>query len=197
MRILFKAAFFAVALITMGSCDKAGKQSAQHLEFAKGVMQDVLRGLVNSLQQKVAAEGAAKAVPFCNEFAPQYGKGKMAEWAARARTELGADTFRFRRISAQPRNPKNTPTERQAQILAAWSRDGATVVQYTEAGKSYTMHPILISQPLCLSCHGTAETADKAAIAAVQKLYPEDKATGYKLGDLRGAFVTEAELAGN
>ena len=45
---------------------------------------------------------------------------------------------------------------------------------------------------LCLQCHGTAiapELAEK-----LSELYPEDKATGYREGDMRGAFVVTRRL---
>jgi hypothetical protein len=49
--------------------------------------------------------------------------------------------------------------------------------------------PIVISNPLCLQCHGApdAEIAP-ATLAAIRKLYPDDKATGYRSGDLRGLW---------
>jgi hypothetical protein len=40
---------------------------------------------------------------------------------------------------------------------------------------------------LCLACHG--ETIDPAVAGKIAELYPEDKATGFREGDLRGAFV--------
>ncbi len=43
--------------------------------------------------------------------------------------------------------------------------------------------------PACLKCHGLpGKDIDANTLALLQKKYPEDKATGYKLGDLRGAW---------
>ena len=41
--------------------------------------------------------------------------------------------------------------------------------------------------PLCLQCHGEAIAPPVAE--KITKLYPEDKATGFREGDIRGAFV--------
>jgi len=195
MQIANPASLTATTLIALvllgGACKNPEAAKERHLAFATGVMQDVLPGLVKSLQEKVTSGGTAAAVPFCNEFAPQYGKAKVGAWSEKAQTELGADSFNFRRISARARNPKNTPSDRQAQVLESWEKGNAGPVYFEEAGKHYTMHPIKISQPLCLACHGAADKIEKKTLASIRALYPADKATGYQLGDLRGAFVTE------
>jgi len=56
--------------------------------------------------------------------------------------------------------------------------DGSTIVRL----------PIVVSQPLCLQCHGTDETVAADTRAAIRKLYPEDQAPGYQLNDLRGIW---------
>lgn len=47
----------------------------------------------------------------------------------------------------------------------------------------------------CLICHGAA--LDPAVDRAVRELYPEDEATGYAVGDIRGAFVLYKPLPEN
>jgi hypothetical protein len=39
---------------------------------------------------------------------------------------------------------------------------------------------------VCLKCHGSE--IDPKIVAKLDELYPEDKAVGYKQGDIRGAF---------
>ena len=39
---------------------------------------------------------------------------------------------------------------------------------------------------VCLKCHGSNVAPDVKA--AIGELYPEDQATGFKAGELRGAF---------
>ena len=45
---------------------------------------------------------------------------------------------------------------------------------------------------VCLKCHGTDLSPE--VTAKMTELYPQDKATGYKEGDLRGAFVVVKQL---
>lgn len=191
VRLTTASILLTTSLLLLAGCGKKPLAEEQALRFAAATMQDVLPGMIKTLQEKVTKEGAAAAVPFCKEFAPSYGKEKTGEWAAKARTELGASSFRFRRVSVKNRNPNNAPDTRQAEILQQWESGQIKPAFYQAEGKFYTMHPIKVAQPLCLSCHGDAATLDKKAAAEIAKLYPQDKATGYKLGDLRGAFITE------
>lgn len=185
------APLLATALLFAAGCSKKSLTEEQALRFAAATMQDVLPGMIKTLQEKVTKEGAAAAVAFCKEFVPSYGKEKTGEWAAKAKAELGASGFRFRRVSVKNRNPLNAASAQQAEILQQWQSGQIKPAFYQAEGKFYTMHPIKVAQPLCLSCHGDAATLGKKAGAEIARLYPQDKATGYRLGDLRGAFITE------
>ena len=48
--------------------------------------------------------------------------------------------------------------------------------------------PIPLSQPLCLQCHGGDEDIAPGTREAILAKYPQDKATGYQLNDLRGIW---------
>jgi hypothetical protein len=52
-------------------------------------------------------------------------------------------------------------------------------------------------QPLCIACHGS-ELSTEVSDALAQR-YPQDEATGFAVGELRGAFLIEwpADGAGN
>lgn len=46
------------------------------------------------------------------------------------------------------------------------------------------------TEEVCLTCHGAAIAP--AVLEKIQALYPDDKATGFGLGDIRGAFSVSA-----
>jgi len=48
------------------------------------------------------------------------------------------------------------------------------------------MRPIIIGAA-CLKCHGNEEKISGEVKELIVKKYPDDKAVGYKNGDLRGA----------
>jgi len=48
--------------------------------------------------------------------------------------------------------------------------------------------PILTSMSTCLMCHGQINDIDSATYQRIHKLYPQDKAVGYELNELRGLW---------
>ena len=48
------------------------------------------------------------------------------------------------------------------------------------------------AQAICLTCHG--ENLAQPVIDALRQYYPDDMATGYQLGQVRGAISLSREL---
>jgi len=61
-------------------------------------------------------------------------------------------------------------------------------------GKYYRYMKAIPLQDACLKCHGTPENVAPAVTDALAADYPHDKATGYTLGQLRGAFSIKRPL---
>ena len=59
-------------------------------------------------------------------------------------------------------------------------------------GRAGYVEPIL-TQPLCLTCHGDVQ--DPALLERIKADYPEDRATGFEAGELRGVFWIEYPVA--
>ncbi len=57
------------------------------------------------------------------------------------------------------------------------SRNGSSFYRY--------YRPLKVGK-VCLTCHGPVETLDPELRKTLKELYPEDRATGYRAGDLRG-----------
>ena len=56
-----------------------------------------------------------------------------------------------------------------------------------EAGAFRCTKAIPTAAEPCLMCHGSG--LDPALKAEIDRLYPDDQATGFKAGELRGAFT--------
>lgn len=103
-----------------------------------------------------------------------------------------------KRISLKYRNSNNAPTIDEAKVLRTMQADldankKLPKMIVKEVGKNHykVYKPIFINKGLCLKCHGVAKVRNKPAYKIVKKEYPHDKAIGYKMGDLRGAFVVD------
>jgi hypothetical protein len=63
--------------------------------------------------------------------------------------------------------------------------DGQPVYRYMKA---------LPTQELCVQCHGSADKITPAVQARLKELYPDDKATGFGIGAIRGAITIKKPL---
>jgi hypothetical protein len=158
------------------------------LDEARKVASAVPPKLLQVLSAEIAQGGIASAVGVCNENAPQM---------AKAASEQSGWTIR--RVSLRNRNPKAVPDSWERATLeefdrrAAAGESPATLEKSTlveEAGhKEFRYMKALPVQQLCLGCHGSSESIPADAAAKIHALYPQDKAVGYALGQIRGAMT--------
>jgi len=93
------------------------------------------------------------------------------------------------RTSHRLRNPSNAPEPWMLPFLEEFAagepQPGAfRSVSLGERGTGY-VEPIYL-QPPCATCHG--EAVDPGLLAKIREHYPEDEATGFRVGELRGLF---------
>ena len=101
------------------------------------------------------------------------------------------------RVSLKNRNPLNAPNKWQKAVLDAFavrklqgedvgSLSYATVIKKNGVRQFRYMQAIPV-KTVCLPCHGKNIAPEiKRKLA---QLYPHDRATGFDVGDIRGAFV--------
>jgi len=128
----------------------------------------------------------AGAVDVCRQIAPTV-----------ARELSRTEGVVVRRISSKTRNPVNRPSDWEAEGLAVLERMLADGVEPAAAEWSSTAEngegerelrylKAIVTEPLCLTCHGEVREPD--LVQTLRALYPRDEATGYRAGQLRGAF---------
>ena len=98
------------------------------------------------------------------------------------------------RVSDKYRNPQNKPDKTDIIVLDAYRQqiaDGRELQPHLEVTGDLIIYyaPILIQNPTCLLCHGEpGATIEQENYNYILSRYPEDLATGYSLGDLRGVW---------
>jgi hypothetical protein len=150
------------------------------VETGRATIGELKKTLLGTLQQELA-KGAPGAVEACAKVAPTLTEGRP-----------------FGRMTRRPRNPKNAVagwqeealTHFESLVAAGASLDGAVFARKLDSGKIGYAEPLVI-QELCLTCHGEAIAPEVAAVLAAK--YPEDRATGYRVGDLRGLAWAELD----
>jgi hypothetical protein len=149
-------------------------------ERARAAVGRFKRELKGALTAAMAEGGPGHALAVCQREAP-----RLAAAAATGGLTIGRATLR-------PRNPDN--------LAVGWKLDAYNVLAQAKGGSSATYTAELPSgvfayaEPLmidgvCLTCHGGSVTGDVAAV--LRELYPEDRATGYALGEFRGIAWAE------
>ena len=153
-------------------------------ELGNLVAANAKKTLGSNLQKAIKSGGLEHAISFCNIKAIVLTDSLSRQYSAE-----------IRRISLKPRNSQNIPNEIEKQILDAYEHQWKdsiplqTNVQPIEEKRYLFSKPIMIDNGLCLNCHGNHQNGLlEQTRDMIQKKYPNDKATGYRMGDLRGMW---------
>lgn len=99
----------------------------------------------------------------------------------------------IKRTSTKIRNPKNTATEVERQVLEIWetkmaNQGSLSPVVFEEANEVHYYKPIFV-KPLCTTCHGVpGKTLTPETQALLAEKYPNDAAINYSIDQLRGMW---------
>jgi hypothetical protein len=180
-------------LLATGSA-VAGDGDSRQAEAQKAV-KSLMKQLGGELQQAMKEGGPGAGIGVCTERAPQI--------TAELSREKG---WRITRVSDQVRNPLlGTPDAWEQKVLARFRQqakeEGASYkgMTYSEVveepgGRYYRFMQAIPLQGKCMACHGPKENLAPAVLRTLEKRYPHDQATGYAVGDLRGAFSIKRPL---
>lgn len=156
---------------------------------ARALASQMIQQFGAALKKELAANGPDGAVSVCRDIAPAIA-GELSRKSG----------GRVARVSFKTRNPLlGDPDVWEQQVLAEFDRRAAAgekveSLEYSETvdeprGRYFRYMKALPVQPLCLSCHGTAENIPDQVKAKLAIDYPHDHATGYAPGQVRGAVT--------
>ena len=152
---------------------------AAALEKAHVAVDPIKSHFMKTLKAAVNQKGIHGAIDQCKIDA-----SKITENAS---IEVG-------RTSLKIRNPENKPRDWMMPTLKKYEswKPGQPLESeiLVPIGKEHVgyMEPIIV-KPLCLHCHG--KSLSPAVKSELKESYPQDKATGFSVGDLRGFFWAE------
>jgi 5'-3' exonuclease len=158
--------------------------SAENLEevfkIGQSGAKELLKTLGGEMKKQMASGDIKKAINFCSQEA-QTLTNKVDE-------ALG-ENVSIKRISTKYRSPANKPTKTEAKILFMLESTNSPLLTKVSDNEYKFYQPLRIGKPVCLNCHGKGEDMSEVARKTIHELYPQDKATNYNFGDLRGAVV--------
>ena len=180
--------FVIGAIISIAACNPKQQKTdtpsntidtVTYLKKGDSVSSIVQKVLLTNVMQAMKSGGPGYAVTFCNEKAMPL-------------TDSLAKAYNcsIQRVSDKNRNPLNKLTKPDMEIWSAMKSYASSKPSLTnENGHIVFYKPIKIAMPACLTCHGTSgQEMDPKTFEVIRKKYPDDLATGYIEGDLRGLW---------
>jgi len=165
--------------VIAGEIEQRSKQS--HI-----VVSDFMLLLKADLKAAMKEGGPGNAIQVCKNKAPVI--------AADISAKQG---WRVARTSLKLRNPLNKPDPWELKVMQEFEKrkvageeiktlEFAEVVT-TRGKKQFRYMKAIPTGKVCLQCHGSH--IDPNVVTTLKTYYPEDQATGFKQGDIRGAFT--------
>ena len=140
--------------------------------------------LGKQLKRKLKTKGVTQALEFCNINAPLYTDSVSNQ-----------HHVSIKRVSDKPRNTNNKANAIEENIIQEFKtllKDHKDIVpKVQEDLHSATAYYPIITNGMCLQCHGSKRQINALTQHKLNILYPNDKATGYKANELRGIWVVE------
>ncbi len=173
----------SIITILFSSCQKdlTDKEKEEYISKGKEIAQTTVKKLGSNLMKHMKEGGPQQAIPFCNATANPLTEEMAKKYSVS-----------IKRTSLKIRNEENKPNEAEETILKQYlasisnNEELKPIVSKDKAGKVHFYAPIKL-EAKCLACHGTIGKEVTVKTDSILKaLYPNDKATGFKIGDLRG-----------
>lgn len=175
---------FSIGLISCDTSHKLSKEAQkEYLSKGKEITQKSFKLLSGNLMTQMKQGGPKQAIPFCNLQAIPLITSIASQ-----------ENVHIKRVSKLFRNEANKPNTEELRVINDYEtalKNGeklAPVLLNQPQGEPQFYAPIIINKK-CLGCHGmVGEQVSKSTDSLIKTLYPNDLATGYKVGDLRGIW---------
>jgi len=185
--INLKYSVLFVLFVGLISCNTSTKQSKEaqkeYISKGKEITQKSFKLLSENLMTQMKQGGPKQAIPFCDLQAIPLTESIATK-----------ENVQIKRVSKLFRNKANNPNTEELGVINDYETalmNGeklAPVLLSQFQGEPHFYAPIIINKK-CLGCHGVVgKQVSKPTDSLIKTLYPNDLATGYKVGDLRGIW---------
>ena len=159
--------------------------SADFLTKGQEIAMNSQKALGSQLMAKMQEGGPIHALEFCSVEAIPITDSLSK-----------VHNVKISRVSDKNRNPDNEASHAQLDymdLVKNQLKNGEKPMPLIEpTSKNPKAYYPIVSNPMCLQCHGTpGKEMSEETYAKIQELYPDDKAIGYQDNQLRGIWVIE------
>jgi hypothetical protein len=169
-----KKSVMAISIVCVASIFAADVD----IQKQKNAAMDLKKTLMGELKTKIS-EGPSAAVEFCSKNALDITKAVAKKHG-----------LNIKRVSEKNRNPQNGADESDKKAL----KEFAEAIKQNKKPQEFIVvdnkyYEPLVTNDMCAVCHGKEGDIAKETKTKIMQNYPNDKATGYSSGELRGAIV--------
>ena len=155
---------------------------ASETALAQQAMNTLQQALVAKLMAAMKTGGPAAAVTVCRDEAAAIAEGVARE-----------NNLAIGRTSHRLRNPANAarPWARSIVEASAGAKASAERLRVMDLGDRVGVLRPIGTIDMCTRCHGGAKAVQQSIGTELAAAYPQDRATGFSAGDLRGWMWAE------
>ncbi len=198
MKRLVLFLFFSLLFSCTSTTTLTKEEKERAVDIGNRAVSKLMGELKRNLGMALKEGGFPKAIEFC--------AGKAQKLTEKVNEELVL--VKVKRVSDKYRNPKDKPDRTDLSVINYFKKrlkEGKLPPYYIKTvernGKNYVIYykPIRVA-PFCLNCHGDPKSMSPEVLKILREKYPEDRALGYRVGDLRGVFkvvIPAEELKGD
>ena len=184
--MIMKYLLIFCSVLLISACDQqtiSYKEIEHRTDASKDMVKIFGKKLKGKLQTAMKSGGPVAAIKVCNEQAPLIAQelSEQSGWDIH-RTSLKPratkpDAWEKRMMQAFEKQREKGDEYKRLFVQDIVEVDGKPTFRYMQA---------IETKKVCLVCHGA--NIAPAIATKIQELYPQDTATGFKPGDIRGAF---------
>lgn len=187
MKHFFIGLSLILSILFLNCSENRREVSEDQVIAMRATAVDFTQDLKSILIEQIQSNGVLQAVSVCSDTAQVLTNNFGVERG-----------IYIRRVSLKNRNVNNFPDDFEKRILNKFellhqNNELNSETEYaeivTEGDYKYLRYikPIIV-QAECLNCHGSQTDIMPEVKTLIVQNYPDDKAVGYKSGDLRGAL---------
>lgn len=182
----------ALAAVCLGGA--GGADLRQLTEESRTVADQLVQQIRSELVKSMETSGPLRSIIVCKYNVPEISSALSRK-----------SGWKVSRVALKARNPAlGGPDAWEQKVLAQFEAraergDKPEALEHAEIVVEGNRHYFRYMRalpvgPLCLACHGSAEQLNPAVKAQLAVEYPHDRATGYRLGQVRGAVTVKRPL---
>ena len=160
-----------------GASSEPKIDKSDYSKLGRHIVMSTKKILGKNLKGAIKSQGTEYALDFCNTRAIPLTDSMGVVLDAT-----------ITRVSDRNRNPDNAASPEEVDFIEMYSTLIASNRDLSPILKGGTFYMPIVTNEMCLQCHGSGDEVSNGVRTGLDKLYPEDLALGYGVNEIRGIW---------